>query len=298
MISIPQQLTEDTLIRGLIGGEEWVNRLINERPCDVSFSSLEWVEPGGIAPLATLAVRNHWRTVPPTSTVHSYLQRMKFVDMFGFTDRVEFVEHDPDGRFIPAVWVQEHGRIEPVVDGIKSILRRSFLEQGVQWATSWSLNELIGNVIVHARAPNGGLVFAQVFPSKDVVQIAVCDSGIGFSGSIHEYNPTWKSPDTEALELGLQKGWSSKKGTDGAGNGLYLVKRIVSHSGSNARLVVISGRAIAFIQQETVEISEMPVSWPGTTISCTLDLRKKLDMAEILGHPDDLGDDDLWEVED
>ena len=40
MISIPKQLTEDTLISGLIGGEEWVNRLINERPCDVSFARL------------------------------------------------------------------------------------------------------------------------------------------------------------------------------------------------------------------------------------------------------------------
>jgi len=76
------------------------------------------------------------------------------------------------------------------------------------------------------------------------------------------------------------------------------VKRIVSHSGPNARLVVISGRAIAVIQQATVEICDIPVSWPGTAISCTLDLRKKLDMGEILGHPDDLGDDDPWEVED
>ena len=123
---------------------------------------------------------------------------MKFADMFGFTDRVEFVEHDPDGRFIPAAWVQEHDRIEPVVDGIKSILRRSLLEQGVQWATSWSLNELIGNVIVHARAPNGGLVFAQVFPSKDVVQIAVCDTGIAFrevsTNTFRHGNPLIRRP--------------------------------------------------------------------------------------------------------
>lgn len=279
-------------------GEEWIGRLIGESRCAVSFRALKWVEPGGIAPVATLAIRNRWRTIPPEPGIHSYLQRMRFADIFGFTERMEFVEHDPTGRFIPAVWVWEHSRVEPVINSIKRILSRSILEHGVQWATSWSLNELIGNVIVHSRADRGGLVFAQVFPKKHSVQIAVCDNGIGFSGSVREYQPTWQSPDTECLRLGLQKGWSSKKGTDGAGNGLYLVKTIVSRSGPFARLTVISGKAVAVVQQETVKISEIPISWPGTTISCTLDLRKTLDMAEILGHPDDLGDDDLWEVED
>ncbi len=298
MISIPRQLTEDALVDGLMAGEQWISRLIHERQSDVSFHDLEWVEPGGVAPLAALATMSRWHTLAPSSAVYSYLQRMKFADMFGFTKRLEFVEHDPDGRFIPAVWVPGHDRIEPLVNDIKSILRRSRLEQGVQWATTWSLNELIGNVIVHARTLKGGLVFGQVFPSKDIVQIAVCDTGIGFSGSIQESHPTWNGPDTEALELGLQKGWSSKKGTDGAGNGLYLVNMIVSHSGLHARLVVISGKAIAVIRPGSIEITEIPLSWPGTTINCTLDLRKKLDMEEILGHPDDLDDDDLWEVED
>lgn len=298
MTIIPSNLTEEVLLNGLRDSGSWLGQLLTARgQRQVSFDHLEWVEPGGIAPLASLAFGDLWDVSAPTSSVHSYLQRMGFTQIFGLDAPYHFSHHDPAGRFIPAIWITLNESIEPVIDELKIILRQSQLEPGVQWAVVWSINEFLGNVLIHSCAENGGLVFAQVFPSRRIVQISVCDLGIGISGSVRQSYPEWTSTDDSALKLALQQGWTSKRGGDGKGNGLYLVQKIIQHNGPNSRLVLISGKAIAVSSADKTTYEEIPLSWPGTSISCTFDLSRRVDMEEILGHTDDLDDDEVWEVE-
>ena len=181
MIIIPSNLTEDVLLNGLRDSGSWLGKLLTDRgKCQVSLDRLEWVEPGGITPLASVAFGSPWEVSAPTSSVHSYLQRMRFTEIFGLDAPYRFSEHDPAGRFIPAVWITGNENIEPIIQELKAILHQSQLEWGVQWAAVWSINEFLGNVLIHSCAENGGLVFAQVFPSRNIVQIAVCDLGMGF----------------------------------------------------------------------------------------------------------------------
>lgn len=298
MIIIPSNLTEDVLLNGLRDAGSWLGMLLTDRgKCHVSLDRLEWVEPGAITPLASLAFGSQWEVSAPTSSVHSYLQRMRFTEILGLEAPYRFSEHDPAGRFIPAVWITGNENIEPIIQELKAILHQSQLEWGVQWAAVWSINEFLGNVLIHSCARDGGLVFAQVFPSRSIMQIAVCDLGIGISGSVRQSSPAWNGADDLALELALQQGWTSKKGGEGKGNGLYLVQKIIQHNGPNSRLVLISGNAVALASANKTTYEEIPLSWPGTSISCTFDLSRRVDMEEILGHTDDLGDDEIWEVE-
>ncbi|AUW93182.1 MAG: hypothetical protein OWR62_07685 [Sulfobacillus thermotolerans] len=296
MINLPAQLTEDVLVQGLRHSDSWLAALLNQSPCEVSFDQLQWVEPGGITPLASISANHSWEISKPKDKVYTYLQRMRFTQIFGLDDSFHFLEHDPTGRFISAIWIQKQEHIELVIREIKMILSQSQLEPGVQWAVAWSLNEFLGNVLIHSCAEIGGLVFAQVFPSRNIVQIAVCDPGIGITGSIRQWNPQWQGTDEMALKLALQQGWSSKKGSDGKGNGLYLVKQIIEHNGSINRLVLISGMAIAVVSENGTVYESTAVDWPGTSLSCTFDLSRRVDMEKILGHTDDLDDDEVWEV--
>lgn len=104
MIIIPSNLTEDVLLNGLRDSGSWLGKLLTDRgKCQVSLDRLEWVEPGGITPLASVAFGSPWEVSAPTSSVHSYLQRMRFTEIFGLDAPYRFSEHDPAGRFIPAV---------------------------------------------------------------------------------------------------------------------------------------------------------------------------------------------------
>ena len=106
----------------------------------------------------------------------------------------------------------------------------------------------------HSGAEDGGLVFAQVFPSRNIMEISVCDSGIGISGSVRQSYPAWNGTDNLALELASRQGWTSKKGSEGKGHGLYLVEQMIQHNGLNGRLVLISGNAIVLNRTTYEEI--------------------------------------------
>ncbi|WP_156023592.1 hypothetical protein [Sulfobacillus thermosulfidooxidans] len=140
--------------------------LTNPKIDEIPLGLLKWVEPGGITPLAALSFERKWKAYPPCDDVYSYLQRMGFTEIFRLDNLFSIVEHDANGRFIPAAWVKTNDDIEPVISSVKSILQRSQLGNGVRWAVAWSINELLGNVLIHAQASYGGLVFAQVFPSR------------------------------------------------------------------------------------------------------------------------------------
>ncbi|WP_156023593.1 HAMP domain-containing histidine kinase [Sulfobacillus thermosulfidooxidans] len=131
--------------------------------------------------------------------------------------------------------------------------------------------------------------------SRNIVQLAVCDTGIGIVGSVQQSQNNIR-PDTVALKLALQQGWSSKKGINGQGNGLYLIQQIVRANGEKGRLVIISGCGVAQVTERGTDFISIPNSWPGTSISLTLDLQREVNMKEIVGHPDFL-EDDLWEVD-
>ncbi len=296
MVRVPGQLTEASIIRALNRENSWMAKLLAAKePIAVAMDRLEWVEPGGILPLVHV-VHEHRATCSALSDkVESYLQRMRVSRLLGLGDSRQFIEHPPDGRFIPAVFIRSQDEIEPVIDGVKEILDHSLLAEGVRWAAAWSINELLGNVLVHAQARDGGLVFAQVFPARGLVQIAVSDMGMGITESVRQADPHWNGSDLEGLQLALTRGWSSKKGQDGSGYGLYLMRRIVENQGMTSRMTLISGAACARIEGAGHGFMAMACRWPGTLITMTLDLKTVINMQDIVGA--DVLDDDGWEVE-
>lgn len=296
MIRVPSQLTEASFIRALSRPNSWVAKVLTGKtPGFVAWDNLKWVEPGGLLALIHVMHETNARSSSLPPKVLPYLQRMRVAHILGLSEEHKFTEHPPDGRFIPAVFIGSQDEIEPVIDGIKEILDHSQLAPGVRWAAAWSINELLGNVLVHAEARDGGLIFAQVFPKRGLVQLAVSDMGMGIGDSVRQADPAWQGSDVQALELALTRGWSSKKGADGSGYGLYLMQRIVENQGITSRMTVVSGQALVCIEQKQRRFTATTCRWPGTFISMTMDLTAKIDMQDIVG--EDFLDDDTWEVE-
>lgn len=296
MVRIPSQLTEASVLRALNRRDSWMAKLLEATaPIALAMDRLEWVEPGGILPLVHVAHQKHATSSAFSEKVGSYLQRMHVAEILGIDESRAFTEHPPDGRFIPAAFIRSQDEIEPVIQGVKEILCHSMLAEGVRWAAAWSINELLGNVLVHAKATDGGLVFAQVFPTRGLVQIAVSDLGIGIPESVRQADPCWNGSDEEGLKLALTRGWSSKKGQDGSGYGLYLMQRIVENQGIAGRMTLVSGKACARLAASGDSFTPIACRWPGTLITMTLDLKTVINMQDIVGV--DFLEDDGWEVE-
>lgn len=263
--------------------------------CAISMQDLRWFQPGGIAPVARLCqdrgiTSTNW---PKSEDVCRYLDRMHLAKCFQLSNPPSYRRYPAGGRFIPAMDAGHQAAIEQVIRALKQMLSRTHLANGVQWALSYSVNEVLGNVLVHARDPEGGMIFGQLYDGR--IEVAIVDSGIGIRESFREsgHEPM---DDAEALQWAISQGISSKAGLDRAGNGLYLVKQVVEHNGPGASLTLFSGTSAIQIRAGHADRQyNFCCTFPGTVAVLEINTKYSVKMTEIIGHDDDLDDDSLWE---
>lgn len=103
----------------------------------------------------------------------------------------------------------------------------------------FTIQEMLRNVVEHSESPDF-LYAGQYWPSKDLVEIGIVDSGIGLKTSL-EKNPKFSNlTETDALNLALTPGVTStvygKGGPKGTwfntGFGLYMTSRLCGEGGS------------------------------------------------------------------
>lgn len=131
-----------------------------------------------------------------------------------------------------------------------------------------TLSEACQNIVEHAG--RGGWVAVQSYTwhriGRRVVQIAVCDAGIGFKASLaptvaRRYGDRWS--DGQALEAGVMGG-VSRYSDPGRGQGYAGIKRFLGHW--DGKLVVRSGTArITLVPSwdHDVPLKEGLSSFPG-----------------------------------
>lgn len=136
------------------------------------------------------------------------------------------------GAFLDKVWRFDKDTHAEIVGGVVASLRRATdLGPGVLGCLEQCLNEVSDNVLVHAAADGGaftstGLIMAQVHRRSKRVAIAVYDRGMGIPASLSRGGVRFGSKE-EALRLALRRGVTDG---NGQGNGLWMLKRIVTWS--------------------------------------------------------------------
>ena len=125
-----------------------------------------------------------------------------------------------------------------VDESIELLLHQIKVEREILHALEWSLNEITDNVLVHAEAPEGGLVQVTTFREQRRVQLVVSDGGRGILASMQENLPELNR-DTDAIGEAMKQG-VTRSADVGQGNGLAGALRIAT--GSNGSLTILSGR--------------------------------------------------------
>jgi STAS-like domain of unknown function (DUF4325) len=169
-----------------------------------------------------------------------------------------------------------------VVDSLVNELRK--IEQfslGVLDALTWSLNEVMDNVLQHSGVGHG-FVMGQIHRKNKHIAFCVFDNGVGIFNSLK--NSIHKPNDPiEALKIAVQESVTRDKSI-GQGNGMYGLDQIVKFN--KGRLTIISNTALYKFENESeILLSNIPsVSEDngGTMVDFQLDYNNQVSISEAL----------------
>ncbi len=227
--------------------------------CTFDFAQVGNTEPFGM--LLTSSVIQHLRERHPNTKFRArnyahvrYAAHMGFFKAFGLDFGKSPGEASGSSSYIPLTFFEcdelERQAIangEYVGETIESeskklavMLSRS--DKGEVFDTlTYCLREIMRNVVEHSGAKNFGIC-AQFWPTKNKVEVAIVDRGIGLAGSLKANPHLTIGSDKSAINYALQPGISGKsfKGARqskaghwvNSGFGLYMTTRLCRNGGS------------------------------------------------------------------
>jgi anti-sigma regulatory factor (Ser/Thr protein kinase) len=252
-------------------------------------SQARWATPFGLTALLTVAQTRLERPVlrtPRLEDTASYWARANFFkyaeDLFTFEGKVPRARQGAERSVLlevtPVVNTQDiHIVVENIQQRARAILTEKLhLDPKVTMRFTMVLSEICQNVIEHAGT--GGWVAVQSYKwqrsiGRTVVQIAVCDGGMGFrrsmeSSPLHRPDDRWG--DRMALEETVMRGASRFK-DPGRGQGIAGVKNFIQTW--QGKLSVRSGTArIAIVPawDEDEVMRENLAPFPGAQVQITI----------------------------
>ena len=248
-----------------------------------------WASPFGLTALLTVAQTRLERptlAVPESEDTASYWARAAFFrhaegvyDLSGKIPRSRTgAESSVLLEVTPVVHTQDvHTVVENIQQRARAILQEKLnLQSKVTMRFTMVLSEICQNVIEHAGT--GGWVAVQAYKwqqrlGRNVVQIAVCDAGMGFRKSLESspaHRPDDRWGDRMALEETVMRGMTRFR-DPGRGQGIAGVKNFIGTW--NGKLSVRSGTArIAVVpewdQDEVMKEGLAP--FPGAQVQITI----------------------------
>ena len=151
----------------------------------------------------------------------------------------EFDKVSPPNSFLNKVWKFSSETHFEIVSGIVESLRRSgIMGKGVLLGFELALNEVTDNILQHSvskedKSEPVGFVMVQHHKNTGRIVAAVFDAGQGIVASLREGGMPIHSEE-EGLQKAMMRGITSG---NGAGNGLWMMERIVLASSGSFDLV-------------------------------------------------------------
>lgn len=137
-------------------------------------------------------------------------------------------------------------------------------------------SEVFQNFLSHAETDNRSIVV--MHGDKNKIAIACADNGIGILKSMSD-NPTYANlKPTKLLLKALERGVTSKEGTNHLGYGLYYINEVVSRLGG--QLIIYSDRYYLYNISGKINITSLH-NWNGTIIYISIPLHAAVTIDDI-----------------
>jgi anti-sigma regulatory factor (Ser/Thr protein kinase) len=161
-----------------------------------------------------------------TARSKHYFKRMRLFDFLNVDSKIDIIEHEPAGRFIPLTQITHKENLTKFIEDVVPLLH---LEPKHAQPIKYIISELVRNVLEHSNSKYGAIVCAQYHLKSNTIRIGIVDTGVGISKTIRKSH--FASTDLDAIQLALTPGitgtTSKEGGTDyNAGAGLFFIKSI------------------------------------------------------------------------
>lgn len=206
-----------------------------------------------------------------------YMARMNLMKLIGFDYQEPFNRHPEAGRFVPLCTIRESKDCRDVINSLGDMVLHQFDNARAFFpAMEWAVNEVMDNIHIHAAADVPGVVCAQYYPTKYVIEVGICDAGRGILASLRE-SYTELMSDAEAIPLALQRG-VTRDPQIGQGNGLAGTLEIAR--ANQGTFHIWSKTCCWRLGQGVVKPAEQMPPVIGTAIHLRLDVRRPVNLGD------------------
>lgn len=266
---------------------QWLNKRLHTLITDeqqttftLDFSMVSRVFPNGMVPLVVLL--NQYRQergvvfdwIPPSDIA---CQRTISSQWLPYLMAVSDVPHRPDGlhRF-----TDDTSLYALINTHIRQLLERTTFAEGVLQSFEWALNEIAGNILIHADVSEGWIQVV-LHPSTHHLAIVVADGGLGIPNTIRRGFPEQAQlADEDAIAYALKEGITSKPNY-GQGKGLTGTLEIVKKN-QGGYLAVHSRSGLVEWRDNRMNIKGDFPPFRGTLIDIQLDTSQAIDVERAL----------------
>jgi anti-sigma regulatory factor (Ser/Thr protein kinase) len=251
------------------------------RKIHLDFSGLKRAYPNGFVPLVVLVERYRRQSgvdfslTPPTDAACArYVADSNYLAYLG-------AEAEPklSGKPNTLHRFSDDISLNQLIDSqIHQVLEQATYAQGVLQSFEWMLNEVAGNVLVHADTDHGWMQVV-THPKTRHMAIVVADGGIGIPAAIRAAFPQ-QGQDEDAIAYALQEGITSRPDF-GQGKGLTGTLQIVKiNQGGRFSIHAQKGR-VEWIENRLDIKGDFP-PFPGTFVDIQLDTSAPIEIERAL----------------
>ena len=171
-------------------------------------------------------------------------------------------------RTLLNLWRVKPEQIEDHAVRITDYLKNSFFKNKDLSAVSLSLLEAYYNIIDHSDSKGNAYSMLSFDESTEVLNVAVCDFGIGIAGSVRNFDSSIKS-DVDAVIKATQEKFTVGSRSHNAGLGLSNIRSVCTEKDN---LWIISNSAAVGLTNSTLKAFELDFNFPGTLLSYNISL--------------------------
>lgn len=241
---------------------------------------IDFQDFGENTPFNVLAIANtlkHYRAQHPEHEFtlipkksNDYLSHLGFYQMIGARVGKAVGEAQASSNYVPIKEIEFNASFYATIEPrARELARLLSFDKSLEKFVSYMFVETIRNVYEHADVLSA-FICAQKWPSKNLVEIAIADTGIGIADSLGKSFP--QKSEIERMYLSMQPGITSKSNYSylekndpwrNSGYGLYTMQKLAFLYGGS--FLLCSGKCALLVSQNGTK--EYETAYHGTAIA-------------------------------